>query len=124
MATLELTTLWITLASTGQSIAAPSLGNNSEAGLEGSVRTYAGGRRRYVGREGIVGQLERTLRTRPLTIATLLDSWTGQTVFVRDHLGQAWWGVFGKVTRRAVKGTDALFDLTITVELVTQSDGV
>jgi hypothetical protein len=124
MATIELTKLWITLASTGVSIAAPSLGNESVSGIEGQVRSYAGGRQRYVGREGVGGQLERTLRLMPASIAVLLESWCGQTVFVRDARGQSWWGVFSKVTRRALKGTNGLFDLVVTVDLVTESEGV
>lgn len=123
MAMLTLTQMWINLASTGQSIYAPTMGNESITGLEGSVRTYAGGRQRAVGREGIGGQLERTLRIRTSVIADLLESWEGQTVMVRDARGQWWWGVFWKVTRHAIKGS-ALYDLTITVNLVTQAEGV
>lgn len=123
MVMLELTKLFITLASTGQSVAAPSLGAESVSGLQGEVRTYAGGRQRFVGKEGTGGQLERTLRLQSATIATLLESWRGQTVLVRDVRGQWWWGVFSTVKRRAVKGTDK-FDLTVTVTLVTHPEGV
>lgn len=123
MSMLTLDKLWITLASTGQSIAAPSIGNESVSGLDGEVRTYAGGRQRSVAREGIGGQLDRTLRLRTSTIADLLESWVGQTVMVRDARGQWWWGVFFKVSRKAVKGTTT-YDLAITVNLVTTPEGV
>jgi hypothetical protein len=123
MAMIELNKLWINLLSTGQAIAAPSLGNESVSGVDGSVRTYAGGRQRYVAREGVGGQLQRTLRLRSASVAALLESWVGQTVLVRDARGQRWWGVFSKVSRRAVKGSDG-YDLSITVDLVTQDDGV
>lgn len=123
MAAIELTKLWINLLSTGQGVAFPSLGTDSDLGVAGTVRTYAGGRQRYVSREGRGGQLERTLRLVSQRLCEVLESWIGQTVMLRDARGQWWWGVFSKVTRRAVKGS-TLYDVTIGVELVTQSEGV
>lgn len=123
MATLDLVKMWINLLSTGEGIAAPTLGPSSTSGLAGEVRTYAGGRQRFVGREGIAGSLSRTLRLLTLTQVQQLESWRGQTVLVRDTLGESWWGVFKEVTRTSVKGSGK-FDAAITVELVTQDDGV
>lgn len=123
MATIELTKLWINLLSSGQAVAFPSLGAESEFNIEGQVRTYAGGRQRYISREGVGGSLERTLRLVSQRLCELLETWIGQTVMLRDARGQWWWGVFSKVTRRAVKGS-TLYDVTIGVELVTQSEGV
>lgn len=123
MATLVLTRLWVNLLSSGEGISAPSLGVESSSGIEGGVRTYAGGRIRYVGREGVGGQLQRTLRLCTQATAEKLESWVGQTVLVRDVRGQHWWGVFSEVTRRAIKGATT-YDLAITVDLVTQSEDV
>jgi hypothetical protein len=123
MSTLELMKLWINLASTGAGLSAPSLGATSSSGLDGEVRSYAGGRQRFVGKEGIGGSLERTLRQLTLVDIALLESWRGQTVLVRDVRGQHWWGTFRSVGRVAVKGS-LKFDATITVELVTHDEGV
>lgn len=123
MAMIVLTKLWITLASTGDMIASPTVGDESSVTRTGEVRQFAGGRFRYVGQTGVGGTLERTLRAMPQRIAELLETWTGQTVLLRDHRGQRWWGVFKGVSRRNIKGT-TLYDLSITVELVTQDEGI
>jgi len=123
MATLDLAKLWINLLATGEGISAPSIGPTSTSGIDGEVRSYAGGRQRFVGREGIAGSFDRTLRLLTLAQVEQLESWRGQTVLVRDVNGQAWWGTFKRVTRTLVKGSGK-FDAAITVELVTQDDGV
>lgn len=123
MAMIVLTKMWITLASTGEMIAAPTVGDDSQLEQTGEVRQFAGGRYRYVGRAGVGGRLDRTLRIVPKRIAELFEEWIGQTVLVRDHRGQHWWGVFKGVQRRNIKGTD-FYDLAITVDLVTQDEGI
>jgi hypothetical protein len=120
---LSLTSLWVNLLGTGESIASPSIGNASASGVEGEVRTYAGGRQRYIGKAGTGGTIDRTLRLLTVTQVEKLESWCGQTVLVRDYRGQHWWGVFSKVTRIAVKGTSK-YDASFTLSLVTQDEGV
>jgi hypothetical protein len=124
MAMLVLEKMWVTLASTGQMMAGATIGDESEVALTGEVRQFAGGRFRYVGRTGVGGQLDRTFRALPKRIAELLEEWIGQTVFVRDHRGQAWWGVFKSVKRRNIKGALGLYDVSVTIELVSQDEGV
>lgn len=123
MATLIINVLWINLVSTGDGISAPSVGPEFESGLNGEVRTYAGGRQRYVGVEGVAGQLERTLRLLTIDEVETLESWCGQTVLVRDYRGQHWWGVYSKIRRHAIKGSDK-YDITFTLNIVTQDEGV
>lgn len=123
MVVLALNVLWINLLSTGEGISAPSVGPAFVSGIEGGVDVFAGGRLRYRGKEGIIGQLDRTLRLLTFDEIQRLESWVGQTVLMRDFRGQHWWGVFSRVTRTAIKGTDK-FDAAVTLELVTQDEGI
>lgn len=123
MAMIILKEMWITLLATGQMMSSPTVGDESEVSLTGEVRQFAGGRFRYVGRTGVGGRLDRTLRAVPQRLTELMEEWIGQTVLLRDHRGQRWWGIFKTVGRRNIKGT-TLYDVSITVELVSQDEGV
>ena len=123
MATLRLTTLWINLAGTGTGFAAPSTARAFTSGVSGDVRAYAGGRVRLFTQEAVTGALDVTLVKLTLDQVETLESWRGQTVLVRDHRGQRWWGAFTAVDRIEHKGT-TWYNAGITVRLVSVTEEV
>lgn len=95
MATLNLTRVWVNRVDTGEAVSAQSgVDRSQDYSLAGEVRTYAGGRQRAVTQAGERGKFEVTLRFLPLATVTLLRTWVGVTVLIRDNRGQAFTGVF------------------------------
>jgi hypothetical protein len=98
MATLTLTKVFVNRLDTGQAVAGQSgVERSREHGIEGEVRTYAGGRQRAVTRAGEQGKFEFSLRFLPAATVELLRTWVGVPVLVRDWRGQAFYGVFFRV---------------------------
>jgi len=123
MATLTLTKVWLNLVSTGEAVSAYSTGRSQQYSMDGEVRTYAGGRQRFVGQEGEHGQFTVTLRLLSLAQVTQLRGWTGRTVLFRDRRGQLMYGVFTQVTP-TVEWKDGRYDVELPLRLVTQDPGV
>lgn len=123
MATLTLTAVWLNLVSTGESVSAPSTGRSQSYSMDGEVRTYAGGRQRFIGQEGEHGQFTVTLRLLSLATVTRLRTWKGQTVLFRDRRGQLMYGVFTQVTP-STEWKDGRYDVEVALRLVTQDPGV
>jgi len=119
VAILTLTKVWLNLVSSGDAISAQSSVERSrEHSLSGQVRTYAGGRQRAVSQAGEVGSFEVTLRFLPFATVEKLRTWLGQTVYVRDARGQAFYGVFFSVPITEHR-SPLDYDVTLTVNLVT-----
>lgn len=123
MATLQLTKVFVTLISTGVSVAAQSTERGVQHDIAGDVKTYAGGRRRFIGQEGVRGQFSFRLLLLTLTQVETLESWMGQPVLVRDRRGQAFTGVFKQVTRSEYKDATK-YNAAVVAEFVTVADGV
>jgi hypothetical protein len=124
MATLTLTKVWVNLVSSGAAISAQSGEDRPQQwDSPGSVRSYAGGRQRFVGPRGESGTLTATLRSIDLATIVTLRGWKQQTVLVRDHRGQRWYGVFTGVQVNEWKG-ELLYDVTVSVNVVTVVEGV
>ena len=120
-----LTKIWVNLLSTGEAVSAyGQIGRTSEFGLEGEVRTYAGGRRRSVTVEGERSSYSFVLQDVTLTQRDTLRGWFGQNVQVRDHRGQIFSGVIlaaGLVERTYELD---LYEISITLQSTTTPEGV
>jgi len=126
IATLTLTALWVNLVSTGAAVSAYSdPGRSRVHDIAGDVRTYAGGRQRSASQTG-----ERTVFSFQLlgvTAATCdtLRLWVGQTVQVRDHRGQRFFGVYYSVDMGAGRRDKVgVYDPAITLKGVTYTEAV
>ena len=114
MATLNLTMLWINLASTGEAISAQTEpGRRRKYGINGSVMTFAGGRRRSVAKEGAAREFGFTVVRISLATLEQLESWAGQDVQIRDHRGQRFYGVYFDVDTSEYK--DPFYAAAITL---------
>lgn len=123
MATLQLAHVWINLAATGAAVNAPSTGRANATEVGGEVRTYAGGRQRFIGTEADQRQVTVTLRQLTLAQVETLEAWRGRTVQIRDHRGQRFWCVYKAVQRIERKHPD-LYDAAIVAHTVTITEGV
>lgn len=124
MPTLNLNKMWLNRMDTGQAIAAAS-GRERATGysMEGSVRTYASGRRRAVSTAGLRVQVQRSLVAIDFDTKELLVSWLGSFCQLRDHRGNKWFGVFFEVDVREYMRPD-LYAATITLDVVTTEEGL
>ncbi len=123
MAILQLDRVWLHLVSTGEAAAAFSTGRGRDHAMDGEVRTYAGGRQRAVGTEGVKGQYAVTLRLLSKSTVEKLESWIGQHVQLRDHRGQRFFGAYFAVTP-IEQPEPTLWDVAIVLLLVTVDEGV
>lgn len=125
MATLALTKVWINRLDTGEAVSAQSApGRARSRSKTGEVRTYAGGRQRSVTQAGLRGQWDVTLVRVPLATVELLETWIGLPVQVRDHRGQRFVGVYYDVPAAEHQDNIALYDVPLSLRLVTAADGV
>jgi hypothetical protein len=121
---LTLNKLWINRVDTGEAISGGS-GRDRSTGwsIDGSVRTFASGRRRSIAVAGVRGEVPRTMVALDLTTKDLLVSWLGTQVQMRDHRGQKWFGVFYAIDV-AEYMHPGLYSATITLQSVTTVEGV
>lgn len=123
MATLVLRKLFVNLVATGEAVSAQSApGREPTNSADGETRTYAGGRRRSIAREGVKGTYSFTLRLIPRADVDTLTSWMGHLVQVRDDRGRRFYGTFFDVVEVERRGT-ALFDVPIVLQVVTHDEG-
>lgn len=87
------------------------------------MKTFAGGRQRFVGKEGEHGQFTVKLRRLTLVQVTKLRTWQGLAVQFRDRRGQLFNGVFSAVNV-AIEWKDLLYDVEIPLRMVTVNEGV
>jgi hypothetical protein len=124
MPTLTLSKLWINRMDTGESISGAS-GRERSTGysVDGSVRTYASGRRRAVAVVGLRAEVTRTMVMVDYATKELLVSWIGALVQMRDHRGNKWFGVFYGVEVNEYMRTD-LYSVAVTLQVTTTVEGV
>lgn len=122
MVVLTLTKLWINLLATGDSLSATTNERGLQVESAGEVRTYAGGRRRFIAREGVSVTFTVTLRNLTLTQVQTLQGWVGQAVQIRDHRGQLFNAVYTGV--RVSEYKSLRYDATIEAHTITVADGV
>lgn len=113
------------LASTGEAVYAYSGQDRSVSfSREGEVRTYAGGRRRAIGKEGEIGRFVFVMRDVSWTDIERLRLWEGLQVQVRDSRGRLFNGVFWGFTAPDRPSEPLYYDVSFTLELVTAPEGV
>lgn len=125
MAVLTLTKIFINLVSTGTAVSAqsaPDRGGTYTA--QGAVVSNAGGRRRSITGPGRGATFAFTLILVPDTDRLTLMSWVGQTVLVRDHRGQAFYGVFYGLESKEYKSKLTKYEVAITLYVVDVVEGV
>lgn len=124
MATLTLNKIWVNLYSTGQAVSANSVPGREETyEVAGEVRTYAGGRRRAISTEGVIGVFKFALRLVARSDVDTLLTWVGQPVQVRDHKGRRFVGVYyGLAIGEYVAETG--WDVGIVLNVVTANEEV
>lgn len=122
MAQLNLVRVWINRMDTGEGLSAPSSGRSRAHSMAGEVRSYAGGRQRSIVVEGERGTFSFTLLRLTLDEVDTLRLWTGDTVQVRDHRGQRFFGVYYDVAITEYK--DNYYSVGISLATVTASEGV
>jgi hypothetical protein len=125
MATLTLTALWINLVATGAAVSAQSAPDRAGTySAQGAVVSNAGGRRRSITGPGRGGTFAFTLVLVPDTDRQTLKSWMGQTVQVRDHRGQQFYGVFYGIDSKEYKDNLAAYEVSIVLNVVDVVEGV
>lgn len=122
MATLTLTKLWLNRMDSGTAVSAQSSGRGQTFDQAGAVRTYAGGRQRASMTAGERGTFTFRLEDLSLTTVTLLRTWKGRDVQMRDYRGQRLFGVFFAVSIIERK-EPALYVAEITLQVVTAVEG-
>jgi hypothetical protein len=127
---IQLTKMWLTSVVSAESLAAQTdPARDQSYSVQGSIRTYAGGRQRAVGSIGASGTWGFTLTELTLANTLTLRTWmeAGVTVFARDHRGQSMYGTFFAVTiaeNRAQLYANATYTATIALQAVDVVEGV
>lgn len=106
---------WITNPSTNQSVSGPNPKREGQATLAGSFRPYAGGRMRVI--TSLADTHARPIMLQSLTDAqlTLLTSWRGQALLLRDGPGWRTWGSYIDLKWNDVPGpTGMIHDVSLT----------
>ena len=125
MATLTLAKTWLNLMTTGTAVTGYRDDEDDDTrAVQGRVATYSGGRQRAVTQEGVGGTWELTLRLVTHADTVTLRSWLGQTILVRDNRGRKEWGVILEVPRTAWKDNLDLYDVALTLLIVTVDEAV
>jgi hypothetical protein len=124
MTTLLLTQLWLNRMDTGEAIhGASGRTPSSSYGIEGSVRTYASGRRRAISTEGLKVEIPRTMVALDYATKEKLITWLGVHCQLRDYRGGRWFGVFFDLDVSEYMRPD-LYAATITLLGTTTTEGV
>jgi len=125
MATMILNKLWLNRLDSGVAISANTSPDRSQAhSIDGDVETMAGGRQRAITTEGEKGQLGYILRGVSLATKDTLRAWKGLAVQVRDHRGQRFYAIITAVAVGEWKHRTDLYDVALTLRVITASDEV
>lgn len=124
MASVSLSTVWLTDASTpSSSVQVTATAITDSPAVNGQVRVYANGRLRSITTAGTPRQIGLTIILAAPTVISWLEARIGQTVLVRDPFGLKRYGVFyGWDRSQAPYG--AYSDLPVKLYEVTFSEGV
>lgn len=124
MTSVALTRLWINRLDSGEAVSAQAGRDGSQTFTDGvEVSTLASGRQRAISVVGERGTVIRTLTSVTLATVTLLRTWKGIAVQLRDHRGQKWYGVFGEVQIIEHMPTTE-YSVQISLRTITQTEGV
>lgn len=124
MATLTLTQLWVNSMVTGEGIGAYSTDRSRSTEVNGSVRSYAGGRRRAYTTPGLDGKYPFTMRMLTRAQVDTLITWEGSLVQVRNHRGQRFVGIYFSVKEAEYKDSIGTYDASMELTDLTFVDGV
>lgn len=125
MAILYLDKTWVTNLVTGDFVAAVrDAADSDEASVSARVQTLAGGRQRAITTEGVAGQWSVTLRSVSTADTEKLKAWLGQTLLVRDNRGRKMYGMMSRVPRSTWKEQLDLYDVEVSLQLVTVNESV
>ena len=125
MATLNLTKTWVNLMSTGAAVSAQAvIGRSMTNEIKGETKVYAGGRVLSVVAEGNIGVYPVALLLVPEATYTILDGWKGNTVMVRDSLGNKVIGVYYRTAKTEFRGRPGSYTVTFEVNVVSYDEGV
>lgn len=123
MAMVTLTRTWLSLAGDpSQSIVFDRETGGRQPQPLGEVRKYANGRLRYVGTAAAVESVPLSFRTTSMATADLLQSWTGQTLCLRDTRGRKLFVQLLAVTETDLPASYVKLDLALST--VTYSEAV
>jgi len=122
--TLTLTKVWINLLATGVGISAQSKDRTPAYRKVVEVKHLAGGRQRAISIDGEQGSFSFTLVDVPMTDILTLREWVAQAVLVRDHRGQSFYGVFDGLSLAEKKDKLDLYDVALTVRVLTVDEGI
>lgn len=124
MPMVTLKRLWLNRMDTGEAITAASGRDRATGyGMDGEVRTYASGRRRAISTAGLKVDVQRTMLALDYDTKEELVSWLGVFCVLRDHRGNAWFGVFFDVSITEYMRPD-LYAAQITLQGVTTEEGL
>jgi len=125
IATLTLTKLFVNLLSTGASVSAQSQPDRlATYEKRGDVRIYAGGRLRSITQEGAPGTFVFVLVDVTRAQITLLRSWAGLPVQVRDNRSRIFQGVYYRVNEIERRNEPTLYDVPIELDVITFVEAV
>lgn len=125
IAVLTLGKLFVNLLSTGVGVSAYSQpGRAATYEKRGDVRVYAGGRLRSVTQEGAPGTFSFTLQDVTRAQIDLLQAWAGLPVQVRDNRGRIYNGVYYTVNEAERFNEPTLYEVPITLNVITFVEGV
>lgn len=126
MAKIILDRVWFTLGSdTSQSLACLRTdGQDFGDDIEGEVRSYAGGRERFISTSTRKKSVGVAVVVKPAGYV-VLESWAGQRVLYRDEFGTKMWGIYRGAPwkPRLAFGTDWR-EVSLTFQRVTYSEVV
>lgn len=125
MAQLALTQFFVNLMADGTAVSAGSTNRKRSNAIDGGTRTYGFGRRRGLSVLGDIGQVTFTLNLVSQANITLLESWRGRAVQVRNNVGERWVGMYWKLDNISdQKGLPGLYMCDINLDTITWDDSV
>jgi hypothetical protein len=124
MPILTLDKLWLNRMDTGEAISGASARDRATGySMEGTVRTYASGRRRAITTAGLRVEVQRRMVALDFDTKEQLVEWLGVHCQLRDHRGNKWFGVFFAVDIGEYMRPD-LYSAAITLQAVTTVEGL
>jgi hypothetical protein len=121
MVSINLTQTWITRVDTGEHVSGMTKpGSVPSYATEGETRTFASGRQRSIARMGERGEWPIEFSEMTTAQRDTLRAWKGVTVFVRNYRGDGMFGVYYATDPKPVDNYPDLYDVALTVRMVTE----